>query len=247
MRGDPLILRDIRLVLSKYKLGILLLFLLLFTRGNVSAQTYHTEIRLNFRVNSCTIDSTYSENAFQLSKISNFAKLLAKDSTIILRKVSLCGSVSPEGNWNANRTLARERLQALERIIKEKIEIPDSIITRNDSYISWQYLQEQIESSISPDRVEILEAISTPIECELSYPANRINRLRSINDGATWWQLIDFHFSPMRNASVIFTYDKQELAPIPVDIPAEPIHNSIVDVAEPQPENSGGGFYRIYI
>ena len=197
---------------------------------------------MNFRVNNSVVEPTYSDNAKQLFRIVSLLKEIEQDSTISLRKVSFCGSVSPEGNWDANRKLARARLQALETAVRAEVEIPDSIITRNDSYISWSDLEEEIIKSVLPHKEDIIEAIRQPLDDEFAYPTKRVAALRAIDDGRVWYQLLDLYFSHMRNASVIFTLDKQEITPAPIPIVTETPQPAQPLVVESHAKTEGGGF-----
>ncbi|WP_304227952.1 hypothetical protein [Phocaeicola plebeius] len=123
------------------------LILMLFGVGVVLSQERHTEICVGFRVNSMVIDSAYSDNAVRMQEIIDFLRTIRQDSTINIVEISFCGAASPEGSDQLNRKLARGRLSALEKFIRKEVDIPDSLITRNDSYIPWDYLKSQIEDS----------------------------------------------------------------------------------------------------
>lgn len=119
---------------------IILIFLLFYT--NIArSQKQRTEISINFRTNSIVIDSTYSDNAARMRGIITTLQNIKQDSTVNIVEVSFCGAASPEGSYELNRKLARGRLTSLEKFVRRDINIPDSIITRNDSYIPWDYLK----------------------------------------------------------------------------------------------------------
>ena len=232
--------------MSKFRWRILLL-LLLCAWSVVSAKEHRTEIRLDFRLNSSIVEPSYSDNALQLQKIVDFIRQFENNPTLTLRSVSFCGSVSPEGTFDINSKLARARLNALETKIRAEVDIPESKITRNDSYISWEFLRRHIENSELPHRFEILEVLDIPIQELSDYPTNRIEKLREIDDGRVWKQLNDLYFSDMRNAYAIIIYDEPE--EIPTLIEGAILMSGVKGVAkpiivtEPQPQTSrGGGF-----
>ena len=136
--------------------------LILLLLGVVAAhsQERRKEIRIDFRVNVTTIDSTYSDNAANLKDIINYLQFINSDSTITILEVSFCGAASPEGSDQLNRKLALGRLTSLEKVVRQEVEIPDSIISRNDSYIPWDYLKELIEARNMPYKSEILEILN---------------------------------------------------------------------------------------
>lgn len=229
--------------MSRFKWVILLLALCVW--GIVSAKEHRTEIRLDFRLNRSVVEPSYSDNALQLQKIIELIHQFENNPTLKLRSVSFCGSASPEGSLELNRKLAGARLCALETKIRDEVDIPDSIITRNDSYISWELLREHVEKSVLPHRFEILEVLDTTIDEQSDYPTNRIAKLREIDDGRVWWQLNDLYFSHMRNAYAVIVYDELEViqAPTPklvVATAATEVTTPII-ADEPQSQAPGGG------
>lgn len=90
------------------------LILLLFGVGIAHSQERHTEICIDFRVNSTVIDSAYSDNAVRMQEMLEFLRTIRQDSTINIIEVSFCGAASPEGSYQLNRKLAQGRLSALE-------------------------------------------------------------------------------------------------------------------------------------
>jgi hypothetical protein len=202
------------------------LILMLFGVGVVLSQERHTEICVGFRVNSMVIDSAYSDNAVRMQEIIDFLRTIRQDSTINIVEISFCGAASPEGSDQLNRKLARGRLSALEKFIRKEVDIPDSLITRNDSYIPWDYLKSQIEDSelIYKDEViAILEEESLLVDYHHpnTHIDNRIVKLKQLDNGKVWQQMHKLFFERMRNASAVFVTYKQELPPVqePVIVP----------------------------
>lgn len=212
------------------------LILLLFSVGIAHSQESRTEICVDFRANSTVIDSAYSDNAVRMQEIIDFLRTIRQDSTINIVEVSFCGAASPEGSDQFNRRLARGRLEALEKLVRREVDIPDSLITRNDSYIPWDYLKSQIEDSglIHKDEViAILEEESRLVDYH--YPNlhidNRIVKLKLLDGGNVWQQMNRLFFERMRNACAVFVTYKKELPPI-----QEPVIVSDTVVVEPPVE-----------
>ena len=170
------------------------LILLLFGVGAAHSQESRTEICVDFRVNSTVIDSAYSDNAARMQEIIEFLRNIRQDSTINIVEISFCGAASPEGSDQLNRRLARGRLTALERLVRKEVDIPDSLITRNDSYIPWDYLKSQIEDSglIHKDEViSILEEESLLVDYHHpnTHIDNRVVKLKRLDNGKVWQQM----------------------------------------------------------
>ena len=206
-----------------YKVCILLI-LLLFASGTAYSQENRTEIRVDFRVNSASIDCAYGKNTERLSEISSFLQRIEQDSTLTIVEVSFCGSASPEGSYQLNHKLARARLETLEDIVRREVELPDSIITRDDSYISWEYLKEQVLESDIPQKKAVLDIIAQEPQL-VDYPGgrhidHRIVKLQKLDGGKVWRQLHTLYFERMRNACVIFiTYKREIIQPIETVVP----------------------------
>ena len=217
------------------------LFLLYFTMSG-HAQRSHTEICIDFRVNSATIDPEYKDNAYRLSEIVSFLKETSNDSTLVIQEVSFCGAASPEGSYQVNRRLANGRLLALERFVRERVEIADHLVTHNDSYIPWDNLKSAIDSSELSHKQEVLSILEE--EAQLvdyhgdSHIDGRIVKLKALDGGKVWKELNDKYFAQMRNAcSVFVTYRKKEPVVVPVPAP-QPEPEPIVEpepVVEPEP------------
>ena len=209
---------------------------LLFCVGFTYAQEKRTEICVDFRVNSTVIDSAYSDNAVRMREIIDFLEAIRRDSTINIVEVSFCGAASPEGSDQLNRRLAQGRLTALERLVRKEVDIPDSLITHNDSYIPWDYLKSQIEDSELLHKDEVIAILEEEARLvDYHYPNlhidNRIVKLKNLDNGKVWQQMNKLFFGQMRNASVVFITDKRELPAV-----QEPIIVQDTVVAEPSTE-----------
>lgn len=221
------------------------LILLLFGVGAAHSQESRTEICVDFRVNSTVIDSAYSDNTARMQEIIEFLQNIRQDSTISIVEISFCGASSPEGSDQLNRGLARGRLAALERLVRREVDIPDSLVTRNDSYIPWDYLKSRIEDSdlIRKDEViAILEEESLLVDYHHpnTHIDNRIVKLKRLDNGKVWQQMHKLFFKRMRNACAVFVTYKQELTPVqePVIIPDTIKVEPIVEVVEIKPDTT---------
>ena len=216
----------------------IILILLLFTASATYSQESYTEICVDFRVNSSIIDSSYLDNAVRVQEIIEFLQNIRKDSTINIIGVSFCGSTSPEGSNQVNQRLARGRLTSLEKLVRKEVDIPDSLITYNESYIPWDYLKAQIKDSELPRKEEVMAILDEEgILVDYLHPNthidNRIVKLKALENGRIWQQMNRQFFSRMRNACAVFVTYKKELPPVqePVIVP-----DTVVTVSEPVKE-----------
>ncbi len=226
-----------------------LIILLLGTCHAHSQERGTTEFFIDFRVNITQIDSSYRDNAVRLSELSSFLKNLQTDKTIDIVSVSFCGAASPEGSYEWNRKLAAGRLKSLEKLVRSGVDIPDSLVTYNDSYIPWEYLAARVAESDMPYKDEILSIISDSPEIVAYHSGRTIDRrilkLQKLNSGRVWKEMLRRFFIPMRNACAVFvTYRR---VPVPgLEAPACTLSapaSGILSPAPPVPEKWGRNLY----
>lgn len=214
------------------------------------ATEIHTQAKVSFPLNVTTIEPDFSDNRRQIQAIGENIEQLRQTSPDVTDRyirVVFRGATSLEGSHEINLRLGRERLAVLEEYIRERIDIPDSIVVRDDAYIPWEWLKDEIESLEMPGRDEVL-AIIAEEGTLVPYGSgetvdSRVAKLRTLRDGAVWRQLSDKVFPRMRWATASIEIDREALeqalieatpAPEPEPVPApEP---EVAVVVEPEPE-----------
>lgn len=189
------------------------------------SQENRSEVFVDFRVNSTQIESGYKDNATRISELINFLRQVQADSTINIVNISFCGAASPEGSYELNRMLAKGRMESLEKLVRSKVEIPDSLITYDDSYIPWEYLITHVSDSNVSHKNEILSILNGKSEI-VNYHSgrtidSRILELQKLDGGRVWKDMLRRFFSPMRNACVVFVTFKH--VPQPPVVITEPV------------------------
>lgn len=163
---------------------------------------------VGYRVNIIKIDPAFRDNDGRVEAFSDFAKTIKEDTTLVIRKVVFGGAASPEGSDQWNRYLAKNRREALEKIVFSELDIDESIITRDTSHIPWDYLRTQVEQSDMAYKDKVLSIIDE--ESSLVYYRKgkkidrRIVKLWNLNGGKVWRELFDSYFADMRYAYAIF-------------------------------------------
>ena len=170
---------------------------------SVAIDSSFKEIVVDFRVNSTTIDPAFRNNSRNLDDIVALVRRLMADSKLSVTGIAFCGSASPEGGADLNQRLARGRLDALESYIRRRVSIPDSVISRDDSYIPWNSLRQQISASYVPYKAKVL-AVLTDDAIFGSENDLIISQLKSLDQGAVWTDLNSRYFAAMRNATAVF-------------------------------------------
>lgn len=195
----------------------ILLMLSLFCL-NISFAQNRTEVNVDFKVGSSTIEQEYSNNAEHLSKIISSLQHFKQDNTIDIESITFCGAASPEGSSEINKRLSGERLSALEEYVRKQVEIPNNIIiNHDDQYINWDYLVSLIEESDIKDKHEVLDILNSDSHLIESVGKggkdSRVDRLKSLQNGEVWQAIANRFFKEMRNATAIIVTMKKELPP----------------------------------
>ena len=203
---------------------IILAVMLLWSISSYSQES-RSEVFVYFRINSIRIDQAYGNNAERLREITDILQGVLNDPAVEIIQLSFCGTASPEGSYQLNKKLAQGRLEALEKMVREKVAVPDSIITRDSGYIPWEYLVKMVEESDMSHKEDILNILKGESEIVAYHGGqhidSRILRLKGLDNGRAWQELNRRFFSRMRNASMVIVTFKQVVPP-PVAIP-EPI------------------------
>lgn len=201
---------------------------------------------VDFRVNSFTIDPTYRENASVLKRIDSLITVFERDTLVDIVSIEFCGTASPEGSAAINRRLSKARMEALERMVRKELDIPEDIIVRNDRYIAWDHLIELVEADNNlPNKERVLEILHTDYpdarDWNGSIVNGRIVELRKIDGGATWNTLYRRYFAEMRNAWFVLVTVRTEIPepepePEPEPIPEPEPEPEPIPEPEPAPE-----------
>lgn len=194
------------------------LSLLILCVGLVRSQESRSEFSLAFRVNSTSVDSLYSDNAVNMRDLRDFLRNVRSDSTIHITKVLFRGAASPEGSSAHNRRLAGRRLSALESIVRSEIELPDSIISHDDSDIQWELLKSLMKESDISHKEEIIAILDMKPEYVEYRSGAKIDRrvleLQKLDKGRVWRQIKDMFFSRLRNACAVFVSYVKAVPPV---------------------------------
>lgn len=117
-------------------------------------------VAIEFRAGKATIDTTFRNNAQGVRQLRQLAADVARDSNYRLTSLSLGGYASPEGSYQLNKRLARQRCDALRALIDEQLSVPDSIVRYTmDSYIPWDQMEMMVRNSNIEDKDSIIAAL----------------------------------------------------------------------------------------
>lgn len=163
-------------------------------------QENRKEVCIGFPVGNSTLDTAYGNNAASLSDVVSFLESVKKDSTLELVEVSFCGSASPEGGLSLNRKLAEKRRNSLERYVRERISLPNGVISHPEGFIAWERLAELVEVSDMPHKEEALDVLRNVPEFTYNNKGvlvdSRKKRLMELQYGRSWRYMYKHFFWP---------------------------------------------------
>lgn len=120
------------------------------------AQSESRHFKIHYPVDIAEVDTAFMDNAFRINSLHNYLERISADKTLSLDSVKYTGTASPDGYFEFNNWLSETRLENLKKIIRKDIDIPDSIVFRNDAYITWKMFRDSVAASDIPMRDSVL-------------------------------------------------------------------------------------------
>lgn len=216
---------------QKLTLLVLLIAVTLINTGNCYAgpETKQTDsvadVEIYFRFDRYTLDSAYMSNSSTLKQL----KQLLSDKNIVSRMDSMVihASSSPEGAFDRNAKLSKERAKAVKGYILNKYpEInPDKIITHSTPE-NWSGLNDLVRKDMQiPFREKVLEVIAQDVN-----PETKEWRLKQIGGGISWQYIEKYCLRHLRTGATCVLFYKKEEIEGPVDSIQKP-GTPVVDVS----------------
>ena len=226
---------------ARYYLAIVMLALAMFIpTAGAMAQSHkidddaqmREEMRIHYRVAKTYLDKSYMGNDTTFQRIVEWAKERQQDSMVDVVSVEFCGACSPEGSVPFNHYLSSTRLTRLENYVRQRVDISEDIIVRNDNYIAWGELEQMVEESDIENKEGILAILRSENTSTGEQLDSRIHALKAMDNGKTWRLIFNRYFAHLRNAYMVIVTQKSELAkqydnrlremlsPIPLAMPA---------------------------
>ena len=141
---------------------------------SVTSHTLGGRAHIDFVLDKTDIRPDYHSNADELAKIRAQIDSVINDTSAILQSMTIHGYASPEGPYNHNVYLARERTQSLKRYINELYSFPDDFIQTDYTPEDWENFRRVVEESDLPHKSQILEIIDLDME-----PDAKLRRIKN--------------------------------------------------------------------
>ena len=194
-----------------------------------------------FRHNVSAFDPDYRENGARCDAFIARLEKMRTDDSVMVTRVQVYSSASPEGRESYNAGLAKDRAESVLAYLHQLLTFEDSIVSIEPITEDWMTLASIVESDLSvPSRQQAIEIIAD------SSDPGRKARLMSLNDGKTWDYLYEKHF-PQLCAFRVYIYigipqvePEQEADPQVVQQPTDSTaivpHEAVPEAVPAEPE-----------
>lgn len=156
---------------------------------------------LNFRVGKSDVVRDFENNSTVLDSVDLIVREIRNDKNLNVRKMSVTGYASPEGNHNGNLILSKERSQSFVRYLIQAHDIDASLIKTDWKGEDWERLRKDVANSTLPDKDMVIRIID-------NYPNinQRKQQLHTLNGGTTYRILLNDYYPPLRRIDYVFDY-----------------------------------------
>lgn len=178
----------------------------------VFSQVERKHFKIKYVINIADIDTTFVDNDEHIKELKDFLHTIRDDRHIRLNAVRFSGTASPDGSYEFNQWLSVNRLENFKKLIRTELNVPDSIIFANDSYIAWEGFRQKVAESDLPYREEILAVIDEGPKLVRWFGNRHIDhrllKLRSMHRGKVWESLKKPILFDLRFADAEFEFSR---------------------------------------
>lgn len=157
--------------------------------------------QVDFPVNIAVIDPNFNSNRKEIALMDGTLDSLSDNKDIVVRRIVVRGSASPEGGHAFNDELAHERADALIKHINQHYNIPQGVLATFYDTNHWGDVREWVAQSDMANRQELLQLID-----KHSTSAN-LNTMIMERYPEQYQLLLDEYYPQLRNASYDVEYD----------------------------------------
>lgn len=134
--------------------------------------------------------------------VERFRKLRENQIMSKISKIHIISGASPEGPWALNQRLSTNRAKCVQNVLKQYIDLPDSVVVVDSRGVNWQGLYELVEAGDMQYKDEVLDIIANTPELDQSRGYNyelRKKTLEKLHGGAPYRYMYANYFPPLRS------------------------------------------------
>lgn len=199
---------------------------------------------INYELAKHRILPDFKNNAEVLSEVDHIIKDIRNNTDLTVTDFTVIGYASPEGGFQYNMNLSKERAEAFVTYLKNQYNIPSTAIRAEWKGEDWEGLREVVSKSNLREKNEVMDIIDRESDrtvCE--------NKLKQLSGGETYRTLLQEYYPVLRRNDYRISYVSRQFN---VDeakeiIKTRPHHlsqNEMYLVANTYPQNSSD-FYHV--
>ena len=231
-------------VLKKYKFLFLILLLCcpLCMNANemreVITQEFASDtLEVYFHQGKHKWEPGFKHNGERLEAFVERFKRVRRDSVLYnISKIHIIAGCSPEGTYEYNQRLSKNRAREIRNVLKRYITLPDSVIKEESRGINWEGLYNLVEASDMEHRDTILHIMNiSPELYEINGVMKELRKIRLIwlKDGKPWKYMYEHFFPQLRsfNLQIVIEWEK-----VTQYMDLKPVSASVETITVPTPE-----------
>lgn len=160
---------------------------------HVQGQAY-----LDFPAGKSAILPDFRKNPEELEKIRATIEGVRGDKDVTITALYIDGYASPEGAYESNDRLSRERAEALKQYISANFGISESLIRASNTAEDWAGLRTLVEESTLADKEQVLGIIDSQVAPDV--------KEEKLKRTASWFKLLLRMFPSLRRTDYQVDY-----------------------------------------
>jgi outer membrane protein OmpA-like peptidoglycan-associated protein len=168
----------------------------------IKARSESSDVFLDFPVARTEINPAFGNNPRELAKIEQLVNGIRTDKNLTVTRVIITGYASPEGDVNFNNQLSRGRAEALRNYLSMRAGIPGHLSQVGFGGEDWEGLARLVQNSYIEPKGTILSIINYN-----NNPTERKNRLKALNGGHVYQQLLHTLYPQLRRVVAKIEYN----------------------------------------
>lgn len=206
-------------------------------KGTVIKNEKADTLEVYFRQGYSLWEPNFKNNAVRLRGfVDRFKEVIADTTLYKVSKIHIVSGASPEGTYRMNQRLSANRAKRIRGVLKQYIELPDSMIVEDSRGVNWKGLEELVEASDMEYRDEVLDIIRNTPELQGTREIRK-RKLAWLHNSRPWKYMYKHFFPKLRcfNLQIVIEWEKIiPPAPVPEPEPVEEVE--VIPVPEPEPE-----------
>lgn len=176
-----------------------------------------------FRQGYSTWEPSYMGNGERMEAFVERFKALHSDKVFNkISKIHIIAGCSPEGLWEFNQRLSRNRASRIRGVLKNHINLPDSVMVEKAVGINWEELEKLVAADPQmPWKEDVLQTLKAP-EVVRNAAGKLVEvrklRLAYLHNGRPWKYMYEKFFPILRsfNLLIVIEWEKFEAAKLEV-------------------------------